>query len=418
MAGRQLASYGSRRLNIDQAIAGADPSKTMPLMKIGITCYPTYGGSGAIATELGMELARRGHEVHFITYAHPFRLPHFMERVFFHEVEVVRYPLFDHSPYPLALAAMMHEVTLREGLDVLHVHYAIPHATSAWIAKQMLGNAHDIRIITTLHGTDITLVGQERSFEGITRFSINQSDGVTAVSNYLKAETVAHFDVPPERIVVIPNFVDTEVYDRSKYRCHKKFLGATGQKLVMHISNFRSVKRVRDVVKIFGKIQEHIPSRLVFVGDGPDRPEAADQVASLGLADRVVFLGKQDSVAELLACADLFLLPSESESFGLSALEAMSSGVPVVATSVGGLEEVVEEGVAGFLRPVGDVEAMAAAAITLLGDDATWKRYSADARRVAERFRIDTVVPMYERYYEEVLTAGSRPLSAAGQGGL
>jgi N-acetyl-alpha-D-glucosaminyl L-malate synthase BshA len=239
-------------------------TRKAPEMKIGITCYPTYGGSGAIATELGMELSKRGHEVHFITYAHPFRLPHFMERVFFHEVEVVRYPLFDHSPYPLSLAAMMHEVALRHGLNVLHVHYAIPHATSAWIAREMLGSSHEIKVITTRHGTDITLVGQERSFEEITRFSITRSDGITAVSNYLRDETVAHFGVERDRIAVIPNFVDTSTYDRDLYPCNKKFLVSPGEKLLMHISNFRAVKRVRDVVRIFARIQKDIPSRLVF----------------------------------------------------------------------------------------------------------------------------------------------------------
>jgi L-malate glycosyltransferase len=382
-------------------------------MKIGITCYPTYGGSGAVATELGMELARRGHEVHFITYAHPFRLPHFMERVFFHEVEVVRYPLFDHSPYPLALAAMMHEVTIREGLDILHVHYAIPHATSAWIAKQMLGEKNGIRIITTLHGTDITLVGQERSFEEITRFSINQSDGLTAVSRFLRDETVAHFGIDADRIEVIPNFVDIATYDRTRYPCHKKFLGATDKKLVMHISNFRTVKRVPDVVRVFAEIQHQMPSRLVLVGDGPDRPAAVEQVSMLGLDDSVLFLGKQDSVAELLACADLFLLPSESESFGLSALEAMASGVPVIATRVGGLVEVVEDGVSGILREVGDVKGMAGEGVRLLGDAAGWKRMSDAARSAAEKFHVDRIVPIYERYYEKVLSM-SDPEEAGG----
>ena len=350
-----------------------------------------------------MELAQRGHEVHFITYAHPFRLPHFMERIFFHEVEVVRYPLFDHSPYPLSLAAMMHEVTLREGLDVLHVHYAIPHATSAWIAKEMLGKQHRLKIITTLHGTDITLVGQERSFEEITRFSIAQSDGLTAVSEYLRDETISHFGVPGESIEVIPNFVDTSVYDRGRYPCHKKVLTSAGEKVVMHISNFRSVKRVNDVVRIFDRIRRQVDCRLVLVGDGPDRPEAAAEVSRLGLSKNVLFLGRQDSVAELLACADLFLLPSASESFGLSALEAMASGVPVIATRVGGLPEVVEEGESGFLAEVGDIEGMAAAGARLLSDQPTWRRHSAAARAGAERFKVERVVPLYERFYERVL---------------
>jgi L-malate glycosyltransferase len=362
-----------------------------------------------------MELAKRGHEVHFITYAQPFRLPHFLERVYFHEVEVVRYPLFDHSPYPLSLAAMMHEVTLKEKLEILHVHYAIPHATSAWIAKEMLGRDHRIRIITTLHGTDITLVGQERSFEEITRFSIARSDGLTAVSDYLKEETIAHFGVPADRIEVIPNFVDPTVYDRTRYPCHKRFLAGTGDKVVMHISNFRSVKRVRDVVRIFARIREEVPARLVLVGDGPDRPEATNEVERLGLGDKVLFLGKQDSVAELLACADLFLLPSESESFGLSALEAMASGVPVVATRAGGVVEVVADGVAGYLGEVGDIEGMGAAGARILREPGTWSQVSAAAREAARGFAVDRVVPMYERFYEKVLMQNGVE-AAAGAG--
>jgi N-acetyl-alpha-D-glucosaminyl L-malate synthase BshA len=373
-------------------------------MKIGITCYPTYGGSGAIATELGMELSRRGHEVHFITYAHPFRLPHFMERVFFHEVEVARYPLFEYAPYDLALAAMMHEVTLEHELDLLHVHYAIPHATSAWIAKEMLADRRDLPFVTTLHGTDITLVGQERSFGEITRFSIARSNGVTAVSEYLKQETVSHFDIDPDRIDVIPNFVDPAVYTRERYPCYKSKLLKPGEKMVMHISNFRPVKRVRDVVRIFHAIQSEVPARLVFAGDGPDRPDAADEAALLGISDRVLFLGKQDSVAELLACADLFLLPSESESFGLVALEAMASGTPVIASDVGGLREVIESGVTGWLGAVGDAGGMAAAGVELLRDSVRWSAASAAARTLAiERFGVARVVPMYEKHYERIL---------------
>ncbi|CAN5297574.1 N-acetyl-alpha-D-glucosaminyl L-malate synthase BshA [soil metagenome] len=373
-------------------------------MKIGITCYPTYGGSGAIATELGLALARRGHEVHFISYAQPFRLTHFAERVYFHEVEIARYPLFEYPPYSLALAAAMHEVTLREGLELLHVHYAIPHATSAWIAKEMLGSDHPLPIVTTLHGTDITLVGQERSFQEITRFSIARSDGITAVSAFLKDETVAQFGVPPEDIEVIPNFVEPSQYDRASHPCHKDVLLTPGEQLVMHTSNFRPVKRVLDVVRIFARIAARVPSRLVFTGDGPDRLAAAREAELCGVANRVVFLGKQDSVAELLACADLFLLPSESESFGLAALEAMASGVPVVATHTGGVPEVVQDGETGFLAPVGDVDAMAEAGVRILSDHALWGRMSAAAQEVArERFSVQRVLPLYEGYYERLL---------------
>src|SRR5688500_14807415 len=243
-------------------------------MKIGITCYPTYGGSGAIATELGIELAQRGHEIHFISYAQPFRLPHFMERVFFHEVETTRYPLFEHNNYSLSLAAMMHEVALRAKLDLLHVHYAIPHATSAWIAKEMLGDRHPLKIVTTLHGTDITLVGQERSYFDITRFSIQRSDGITSVSDYLKRETVDRFDVPAEGIEVIHNFIDPKLYQRASHPCHKDAFMGPNEMLVMHVSNFRPVKRIADVVRIFARIHKQIPAKLIFVGDGPERPTA------------------------------------------------------------------------------------------------------------------------------------------------
>jgi N-acetyl-alpha-D-glucosaminyl L-malate synthase BshA len=385
-------------------------------MKIGITCYPTYGGSGAIATELGMELAKRGHEIHFVSYAQPFRLPHFMERVYFHEVETTRYPLFEHNNYSLSLAAMMHEVALRHELDLLHVHYAIPHATSAWIAKEMLGPDHPVKIVTTLHGTDITLVGQERSYFDITRFSILRSDGITAVSDYLKNETVARFDVPEDRIRVIPNFVEPGLYDRAAYPCRKAAFLEPGEKLVMHVSNFRPVKRVRDVVRIFAGLLREVSARLVLVGDGPDRPEATDEAERLGIARRVVFLGKQDSVAELMACADLLLLPSQSESFGLVALEAMASGVPVVASRAGGIPEVVEEGVTGHLGEIGDVEAMADAAISILRDPEKWGRMSRAARQVAvERYAADVIVPRYEDYYRSVVE-GAPALAGAGEG--
>jgi L-malate glycosyltransferase len=383
-------------------------------MKIGITCYPTYGGSGAVATELGIELSKRGHEIHFISYAQPFRLPHFMERVYFHEVETGRYPLFEHNNYSLSLAAMMHEVAIREELDLLHVHYAIPHATSAWIAKEMLGPGHPLRIVTTLHGTDITLVGQERSYLDITRFSIRRSDGITAVSDYLKRETVERFDVPAADIEVIPNFIDPSFYDRSGHPCRKDAVVRPEEMMVVHVSNFRPVKRIRDVVRIFERIARRVPARLVFIGDGPERPQATEEADSLGIGEQVTFLGKQDSVAELLTCADLLLLPSASESFGLVALEAMAAGVPVVATRVGGLPEVVEDGVTGFLGAVGDVEGMAEAALSVLTDPARWGQVSAAARAAAvERFGVEVVLPQYEAYYRRILDGAPVPQPVA-----
>jgi N-acetyl-alpha-D-glucosaminyl L-malate synthase BshA len=374
------------------------------LLRIGITCYPVYGGSGVVATELGLELARRGHEVHFITYAQPFRLPYFVERVYYHEVEVPSYPLFDYPPYSLALAAAMHGTAVRRQLDVLHVHYAVPHATSAWIAREML-QPTELRVITTLHGTDITLVGQDPSFHSITRFSILRSDGVTAVSEYLRRETVRRFDIPAESIEVIPNFVDLERYRRDLEGCHRSQLAPDGEKIVMHISNFRPVKRVDDAVRVFARASRRVPARLVLVGDGPTRGLAQKVAEEEGVAARVTFLGKQSSVAELLACADVLLLPSESEAFGLVALEAMACGVPVVATAVGGVPELVPDGEAGFLLPLGDVAAMADAVVTLLTDPARWQAASAAAREVATRFSADRIVPRYEALYRRVLSS-------------
>ena len=371
-------------------------------MKIGITCYPTYGGSGAVATELGMALARRGHEVHFITYQQPFRLPSFMPGIYFHEVEVVRYPLFEYPPYDLALAVRMHEVVLRHGLDLLHVHYAIPHATSAWIAKEMLRpDRPDIRVLTTLHGTDITIVGQEPSFHTITKFSIEKSDGLTAVSRYLQAETLSAFGCTACRIEVIPNFIDPEVYDRGRYSQDVRAQFDGGKRVLMHISNFRRVKRVVDVVRTYARVAREIPSVLVMVGDGPERTAAEQEARALGVSDGVYFLGKLEAVAPLLAAADLFLLPSETESFGLSALEALASGVPVVATDVGGLPEVVRHGETGLLVPLGEVDAMAAAAMEILRDGDRWHAMSqlaaSDARA---RFGIDEIVAQYEAFYQ------------------
>jgi N-acetyl-alpha-D-glucosaminyl L-malate synthase BshA len=375
-------------------------------VKIGITCYPTYGGSGAVATELGLALAERGHEVHFVAYAQPFRLVGLHERVFYHEVEMEDYPLFEHPPYSLALAVALHDAVRREGLDLLHVHYAIPHAASAYLARQMLQHERPLPIVTTLHGTDITLLGLHPSFHAITRFSILQSDGISAVSAFLKDETVRDFSVPSARIDVIPNFVDTEVWRPDREPCHRSKLAPEGQKIVMHVSNFRAVKRIQDVVEVFARIRREVPARLVLVGDGPDRPRALKRAADLGLRDDVLFLGRHGSVEEILSCADLFLLPSQSESFGLAALEAMACGAPVVASRAGGLPEVVVDGVAGYLLPVGAVEQMAEAGVRILSDTEHAKALSAAARSLAvERFSAKAIVPRYEALYDRVLSA-------------
>ena len=378
-------------------------------MRIGITCYPTYGGSGAVATELGMALARRGHEIHFITYQQPFRLPSFLPRIYFHEVDVGRYPLFEYPPYDLALAVRMHEVVLAHKLDLLHVHYAIPHATSAWIAREMLAPTRpDIRVLTTLHGTDITIVGQDPSFHAITKFSIEQSDGLTAVSRFLQRETVRAFGCTGCEIEVIPNFIDPQVYDRAKYNAALRDQVAASDRVLMHISNFRPVKRVRDVVRIFARVRQEIPSVLVMVGDGPDRVHAEAEARELGVDDRVFFLGKIEAVAPLLSAADLFLIPSQSESFGLSALEALASGVPVVGSATGGLPEVVRDGETGALCEVGDIDAMAAAAIDMLRDRDRWEEMSTLAARDArERFALDDVVEQYESFYDLALAVRS-----------
>ena len=373
-------------------------------MKIGITCYPTYGGSGAVATELGIALAARGHEVHFISYEHPFRLPHFLPRVYFHEVSIGNYPLFEYPPYDLALAVRMHDVVLSQGLDLLHVHYAIPHATSAWIAKEMLKESgRPLPVVTTLHGTDITIVGQDHSYQAITRFSIERSDRITSVSQWLKDETISAFGCSNQRIDVIPNFVDPAIFDRERHGpgLHDDLGG--GRKVLMHISNFRPVKRVLDVLRVFAKVRESVPSVLVMVGDGPERGAAEEEARRLGLAHDVRFLGKIDQVAPLLAAADLYVFPSESESFGLSALEALASGVPVVAARVGGLAEVVRDGVTGALLPLGDVDGMARAAVALLQPD-RWAQASAAARADARaRYATDDVVARYETLYDEAL---------------
>ncbi len=376
-------------------------------MKIGITCYPTYGGSGVVATELGLELAERGHEVHFVSYAQPFRLDRFRERVYFHEVEMDPYPLFEHPPYSVALAAAIHDVAVHHELDLVHVHYAIPHATSAWMAREMLLPGRAPKVVTTLHGTDITLTGKHPSLHSITRFSIQKSDGITAVSRFLRDETEASFGVNGGRIQVIPNFIDTQRYRRDRKPCHRATLAPGGEKILMHISNLRPVKRVEEVIRVFAGVRSEGEARLVMVGDGPDRPRAQALADALGVADDVLFLGKHTPVEELLACADLFLLPSESESFGLAALEAMACGTPVVATRVGGVPEVVVDGETGFLHDLDDTEGMAASACRLLGDDGLWSRFSEAGQRVArEEFSAARIVPVYESFYETVLAGG------------
>ncbi|HPF62825.1 MAG: N-acetyl-alpha-D-glucosaminyl L-malate synthase BshA [Gemmatimonadetes bacterium] len=373
-------------------------------MKIGITCYPTYGGSGAVATELGLELARRGHEVHFITYDSPFRLRGYVEHAVFHQVDTTmsRYPLFDHYPYTLALASRQYEVALEEQLDLLHVHYAIPHATTAYLAREMLRGKHKLKVITTLHGTDITLVGQESSFFAISRFSIEQSDGVTAVSEFLRDETYRAFGCVQCDLRVVPNFVNLEEYRPEAALAHET-LAPAGHKLLVHVSNFREVKRVKDVVRIFARVRRMIPATLLMVGDGPDRHDAEAEARELGVGADVRFLGRLDAVAPVLAAADLFVLPSQTESFGLAALEAMACGAPVLAARTGGLPEVITDGVDGILEPPGSVEAMARRALNLLRDAPAHAAMRSAALQRAATFSAAAVVPQYEAFYEEIL---------------
>ncbi len=373
-------------------------------MKIGITCYPTYGGSGAVATELGLELARRGNEVHFISYDSPFRLRGYVENAFYHQVDttISRYPLFEHYPYTLALASRQYEVAIEEKLDLLHVHYAIPHATTAFLAREMLKGKHDIKVITTLHGTDITLVGQESSFFAITRFSIEQSDRVTAVSQFLKDETYRAFGCVGCNVDVIPNFVNLLEY-RPEVALARESFAPQGHRLLVHVSNFREVKRVKDVVRIFARINRVMPATLLMVGDGPDRHDAEQEARELGVASDVRFLGRLDAVAPVLGAADLMLLPSQTESFGLSALEAMACGTPVIASRTGGLPEVITDGVNGILEPAGSVEAMARRGIDLLRNEEARAAMRSAAITRAREFSADRIVPEYENLYSEML---------------
>jgi L-malate glycosyltransferase len=373
-------------------------------VNIGITCYPTVGGSGAVAAELGKHLARRGHEVHFVSYRLPFRLGDFHENLSYHEVDVVSYSLFEYPPHDLALAAKMAEVAREAELEILHVHYAIPHAITGHLAKEMLGPSAP-RLITTLHGTDITLVGQDRSFFEITRFGIERSDGVTAVSEFLRRMTVEEFEIKTP-IEVIPNFVDLSVFCPTRAYKDRSGFAPPGEKILLHISNFRPVKRILDVIRILERVNREVPTVLLMVGDGPERASAQALARRLGLQSRVRFLGRQDRIEELTGMADVFLLPSELESFGLSALEAQACGVPVVGSDAGGLPEVVQHTETGFLLPVGDIEGMAARTIELLKDDERSRAMGqAGRRRVASLFSDDRIVTQYERYYEKILGA-------------
>ena len=383
-------------------------------MRVGITCYPTFGGSGVVATELGHELAARGHSVHFITYALPSRLNVFAERVQYHEVSVPSYPLFQYAPYDLALATRMADVALHEGLDVLHVHYAIPHAISAHLAREMVEERR-IGVVTTLHGTDITIVGQDRSYLPVTRFGIERSDAVTAVSEHLRAVTMEVFQ-PRKEIDVIPNFIDPDRWKPSPEgapRCYAK----DGRKLLLHVSNFRPVKRVLDVVEVFERIQKRVPATLLMIGDGPDRPAAEALIREKGLAGTTMFLGNTPALEELMPSADLYVLTSNSESFGLSALEAQACGVPVLGYAAGGLPEVVEHGVTGFLRDVGDIEGLAEDGAELLRDPTRAKAMAKASReRAVDRFNADAMVARYLALYERVLdgaTTGESALLAA-----
>lgn len=380
-------------------------------LKIGITCYPTYGGSGVVATELGLELAQRGHDIHFISYAQPIRLDRPTANLHYHEVEVSRYPLFDYPPYDLALATQMAEVSELYDLDLLHVHYAIPHSVSALLARQMLAagpKKRKLPFVTTLHGTDITLVGQDRSYLPITRYSIEESDGVTAISEYLRERTVREFEVK-NPIEVIYNFVNCEVYCRDKNSAERRAQYAPhGERILVHVSNFRPVKRVTDVIEIFDRVRKKIPAKLLLMGDGPDRSPAEWLAVQKGIHNDVIFLGKREQVYETLGISDVLLMPSELESFGLAALEAMASEVVPITTNVGGVPEVVEHGKSGFLAGVGDVETMAGYAIDILKDENRLRAMGKQCREAARaRFCTTRIIPQYEEFYRRVLERSS-----------
>jgi N-acetyl-alpha-D-glucosaminyl L-malate synthase BshA len=371
-------------------------------MKIGITCYPTYGGSGVVATELGLELAARGHDIHFISYAMPVRMTEPSERIHFHEVEMLNYPLFNHPPYTLALATQMVNVAVNESLDLLHVHYAIPHSVSAYLARAMR-YPHRLPFVTTLHGTDITLVGVDRSYLPITQFSIEQSDGVTAISEYLRRVTLRELDIQ-RSVEVIPNFVNCDVFQPGDANCRRGEFAPQGEPILVHLSNFRPVKRIPDVVDIFAIVRAEIPAKLLLIGDGPERTIAEWLVREKGLMKDVYFLGKQNQVQELLNCADVLLLPSEIESFGLAALEGMACGVPAVCSDVGGLPEVIRNGVDGFLVAGHDVKTMAARTLEIVTNPHRREQMGIAAReRASTTFCSEKIIPLYEDLYQRVL---------------
>jgi N-acetyl-alpha-D-glucosaminyl L-malate synthase BshA len=372
-------------------------------MRIGIVCYPTFGGSGVLATELGKALADKGHQVHFITYQQPVRLTEYNANIFYHEVRVTSYPLFDYPPYETALSSTMVDVIMNHQLDLLHVHYAIPHASAAYMAKKIVATQGiSIPVITTLHGTDITLVGRDKTLAPVVAFSINESDAITAVSENLRDETYEIFDIKKE-IEVIPNFVDLSRFHKKAIDPFRKVIAPDNQRIVVHASNFRKIKRVLDVVRIFAEINKHIPSKLLFVGDGPDRHDAENLCRELGICDDIRFIGKQEQIEEILAVSDLFLLPSEYESFGLAALEAMAAGVPLISSDAGGLPEININGKTGFMSPVGDVVSMSRHAITILENDDVLKTFKANAAEQARKFDIHHIVPIYEKLYDRFL---------------
>lgn len=370
-------------------------------MKVGIVCYPTYGGSGVVATELGKALAKKGHEIHFITYSQPSRLDFFNPNLYYHEVSVKSYPLFEYAPYELALASKMVDVAINEKLDLLHVHYAVPHASAAYMAKQILKTkGYEIPFITTLHGTDITIVGKDATNEPVVTFSINQSDGVTAVSEDLKNDTLEHFDITTP-IHVIPNFIDLERFKKQSKDHFKKAICPEGEKLIIHTSNFRKVKRVEDVLDVFCRVKKVVPSKLLLIGDGPERKRMEDKARDICTED-IRFLGKLDAVEEVLSVSDLFIMPSEKESFGLAALEAMACEVPVVSSNAGGIPELNKDGYSGFVCEVGDIDDMVAKSIKIL-DNANLKKFKEGALNRAKEFDIHQILPLYEKYYERVI---------------